>query len=296
MATACARRRRPRLRELLPPTVDRSPARATLTAGRSGRPADERRHNRHAQRRAGQSRRVRDERSADTGVDRIGARPRGRASSCCRCRCSMSTPTSACRPGARHRQSDRARAESARPARSARDDPAGEAGVLQRRADALCRASQSSGRPARQGRLQVDQDLLLRRGGADGRHQAAVRSDDRRPHRRGLLADRSDDGAVRQSGERAEQDRLRRHAAARRARAHLRRRRRHARDADRRGRRDLLRRSAADDRVLERPDETAAVLRDHVDDPAARAAGCTPATWDISTRTGICSSSIGRRT
>ena len=41
-----------------------------------------------------------------------------------------------------------------------------------------------------------------------------LRSHHRRPHRRGLLADRSDDGALRESGERAEQARLGRHAAA----------------------------------------------------------------------------------
>ena len=51
-----------------------------------------------------------------------------------------------------------------------------------------------------------------------GRHEAALRSADRRPDRRGLLADRSDDGAVRQPGEGTEQARLGRHAAARRAR------------------------------------------------------------------------------
>ena len=94
----------------------------------------------------------------------------------------------------------------------------------------------------RQGRLQVDPDLLLRRRAAAGRDQGALRSADRRPHRRGLLADRSDDGAVRQPGERAEQARLGRHAAARRPRAHLRRRRGHARAAGERGRRDRDRR------------------------------------------------------
>ena len=198
-------------------------------------------------------------------------------------------------PGVRHRQSDRARAEPARSARSARDHPPREAGVLQRRADALRRAAQSSRRAARQGRLQVDQDLLLRRGGADGRHQDAVRSAHRRPHRRRLLADRSDDGALRQPGRRAEQDRVGRHAAARRPRAHLRRRRGHAGDGRRRGRRDLLLRPAADDRLLEpartKPPTCCAITST----PTARAAGCTPATSATSTTTAISSSSIGRR-
>ena len=71
---------------------------------------------------------------------------------------------------------DRARAESARSSRSARDDPPREAGVLQRRADALHRAAQPPGRPERQGRLQVDQDLLLRRRAAAGRNEAPLRS------------------------------------------------------------------------------------------------------------------------
>ena len=90
----------------------------------------------------------------------------------------------------------------------------------------------------RQGRLQVDQALLVGRRAADGRNEAPVRVDHRRPDRRRLFVDRSDDGAVRQPGEGAEQARLGRHAAARRPRPHLRRRRRHARDAGWRGRRD----------------------------------------------------------
>ena len=44
-----------------------------------------------------------------------------------------------------------------------------------------------------------------------------------------------------------------------------------------------------------RPEETADVLRDHVESTAAPAAGCTPAISAISTRTATCSSSIARR-
>ena len=106
------------------------------------------------------------------------------------------------------RQRDRARPEPARPARSARDDPPRQADLLQRRADALHRAPQPPGRPERQGRLQVDPHLLLRRRAAARGNQGALRSHHRRPHRRGLLADRSDDGAVREPGEGTEQARL----------------------------------------------------------------------------------------
>ena len=55
-------------------------------------------------------------------------------------------------------------------------------------------------------------------------HETAVRIADRGPHRRGLFADGSDDGAVREPGERSEQAGIGRHAAAGRARADLRRR------------------------------------------------------------------------
>ena len=92
----------------------------------------------------------------------------------------------------------------------------------------------------RQGRLQVDQNLFLRRGRVAGRHQTTLRGADRRPDRRRLLAHRSDDGVVRQSGAGPEQDRLGRHAAARRPRADLRRRRGHARAAGEGSRRDRL--------------------------------------------------------
>ena len=73
-----------------------------------------------------------------------------------------------------------ARPEPARHRRSAEDDPAGQAGVLQRRADALQRDPQSSRRARRQGRSQLDQAVLLRRRGADGGNEAAVRGADRR--------------------------------------------------------------------------------------------------------------------
>ena len=64
--------------------------------------------------------------------------------------------------GARQRQPDRAGAESAGPRRSPGHDPAGETGVLQRRADAVYRPAESPRRAEGQGRFQVDQDLLFR--------------------------------------------------------------------------------------------------------------------------------------
>ena len=171
----------------------------------------------------------------------IGARRRATTSSSCRCRCFTSTRTSACRrwrssPATRSR-SCRTRATSpicSRPIR--RVKPAFFNGVPTLYIALLNHPDVQQ----RQGRLQVDQDLLLRRRAAAGRHQDALRSAHRRPHRRRLLADRSDDGAVRQPGEGPEQARLGRHAAARRRRPHLRRRRGHARAAAERGRRDLL--------------------------------------------------------
>ena len=157
--------------------------------------------------------------------------------------------------GAGVRQSESAghRPQPARPLRPASDDPPGEARVLQRRADAVHRAPQPSRGAARKGRLQVHQDLYLGRRAAHGRHEEPVRVDDRRAHHRRVFADRSDDGRVHQPGERPEQARLGRHAAARRARPHLRRRRRHTRDAGRRNRRDRDVGSAVDDRLLEPP-------------------------------------------
>ena len=132
---------------------------------------------------------------------------------------------------------------------------------------------------------------------ADGRHQDAVRSDHRRPHRRRLLADRSDDGAVRQPGRRAEQDRVGRHAAARRrtcasstatkARARL--------PAGEVGE-ICFSGAAADDRLLEPAGRNRRACFAIMSTTEARAGGCTPATSDTSTTTAICSSSIARRT
>ncbi len=156
--------------------------------------------------------------------------------------------------------------------------------------------AESSGRRSGQGRLQVDQDLLLRRVRAAGGHEAALRSAHRRPHRRRLFADRSDDGAVRQPGGRPQQARLGRHAAARRARAHLRRRRRDATDAGGRGRRDRDRRAAADGRLLEPAGRDAPRPARARRTRARHAAGCTRAISAISTTTATCSSSIARRT
>ncbi len=80
------------------------------------------------------------------------------------------------------------------------------------------RASQSAGGSAGQGGLQVDPYLRVWRGGAPCRHQATLRRHHRRTHRRGLLADGSDDGVVREPREGREQDRIGRNAAARRPR------------------------------------------------------------------------------
>ena len=63
----------------------------------------------------------------------------------------------------------------------------------------------------------------------------------------------------------------------------------------RRSRRDLLFRAATDDRVLESAGRNRRRAAAITANPAARAAGCTRAIWDISTRTATCSSSIARR-
>ena len=64
------------------------------------------------------------------------------------------------------------------------------------------------------GRLQLDSRVFLRRGAADGGNEDAVRRADRRPNRRRLLADRSDDGVHRESAERPQQGRIGRRSAA----------------------------------------------------------------------------------
>ena len=200
------------------PITPDDPAVLLMSGGTTGTPKGRPRH----------ARRVRHGRAAGAGVGSIGAHEPPRR---------HPPPVAAVprvrqrrRPGAgaRQRQSDGDRAEPARSGRSHRDDPPREADVLQRRADALHRAPEPSRRQRAEGRFQVDQDLLLRRGAAAGRHETAVRIAHRRAHRRRLFADRGDDGALRQPGERPEQDRIGRHAAPRRRRPHLRRRRRNA--------------------------------------------------------------------
>src|SRR5207302_10481090 len=57
--------------------------------------------------------------------------------------------------------------------------------------------------------------LFFRRRTADGRDEGAFRGAERRAHRRRLLANRSDDGVHRQSAGGDEQNRVRRHSAAR---------------------------------------------------------------------------------
>ena len=143
-----ARARRSRLRDAAAraPRTQPSDARADH-AGRSGRAADERRHDRHAEGRARHARRLRHDRPAD--------RRRGRASVLDRGDSVIMLPlplfhvyAQRRRAGARvrHRQPAGARAEPARPAGPARDDQPGQAGVLQRRADAVRRAPQPSRR------------------------------------------------------------------------------------------------------------------------------------------------------
>ena len=77
---------------------------------------------------------------------------------------------------------------------------------------------------AGQDRPEHHQAVLLRRRGADGRNQAAVRGRNRRSHRGGLFADRRHDGLLREPGERQEQDRIDWPAAPGRRRPHRRRR------------------------------------------------------------------------
>ena len=114
---------------------------------------------------------------AGAGVDRVGRSTRPTTSSCCRCRSFTSTPTSACR---RWRSSTATRSRSCRTRATSHDLLA----TIRRVKPAFFNGVPTlyiallnhPGRAARQGRLQVDQDLLLRRSGAAGRHQAALRS------------------------------------------------------------------------------------------------------------------------
>ena len=74
----------------------RKPAAAPPGRQRSGGPADERRHHRHAEGRARHARRLRHGGAADQDVERDARCAAPQTSSFCRCRCSTSTPTSAC--------------------------------------------------------------------------------------------------------------------------------------------------------------------------------------------------------
>ena len=121
-------------------------------------------------------------------------------------------------------QPARPRAEPARHRRCARHDSQGAARILHRGPDPLHRSAQSSRREGGPGRLQLHPGVLLGRVRADGGDAAAVRGSDRRPHHRGLLADRRNDGVRREPGTRHRQDRVSGHAAPRRRRADRRRR------------------------------------------------------------------------
>ena len=144
----------------------------TLSAGRSRRHPDERRHDRHAEGRRRRAPRLRAGRPAAAPRGSRRSARRGTIASCCRCRCSTSTPTSACRAwrssAATRSRSCRTRATSTTCWRRS----AGAAGVLHRRADAVHRAAQPSRRAGGPCRLQLDPSLLLGRGGADGRNAA----------------------------------------------------------------------------------------------------------------------------
>ena len=101
----------------------------------------------------------------------------------------------------RQPHTDGARAEPARHRRPAQDDQDRPADAVQRRTRVVHRAAQSSEGQGQGSGLQLDPRLLFRRRPVDGGNQRAVRSAHRRPHRRGLFADGSDDGVRREPAE-----------------------------------------------------------------------------------------------
>ena len=207
--------------------------RASGDGRRSRRAADERRNDGHAQRRARKARRVRHGRPAGGRVAALGPAARTPTSSSSRCRCFHVYGHVGVQALAFVNRNPLAIVPNPRDIPDLirtirRVKPAFFNGVP----TLVHRAAEPPRRAAGEGRLQVHQDLHLGRRAAHGRDEEPVRVDDRRADRRRLFVDRSDDGRVHQSGEGSEQARLGRHAAAGRARPHLRRRRRHARDAE----------------------------------------------------------------
>ena len=220
---------------------------------------------------------------------------RGSMSSCCRCRCSTSTRNVGVQPLAFIGPNPLSLVPNPRDI----DDllktisqvkPAFFNGV-----PTLYTAILNHPRCARgQSRSQLDQIVLLRRGGADGGNEAAVRGAHRRTDRRGLLADGRDDGVLRQPRAGDQQARIDRRAAAGRRSPHRRR-----RDAERemptgRSRRDASARAAAHGRgtgtTPPRPQRRCARM------VRRRTRGCTPATSRTWTTTASSSSSTARRT
>ena len=102
----------------------------------------------------------------------------------------------------RQPHSDGARPQPSRYRRPAEDDRDRPPDAFHRRARAVHCAAQSSQGEEQVSRLQLDPGVILRCGSIDGGNKNAVRGAHGRPHRRRLLADRSDDGLRREPAER----------------------------------------------------------------------------------------------
>ena len=185
-----------------------------------------------------------------------------RTSRSCRCRSFTFTPALVCRAtrssAERRWRSCRTRATS--PTSSRRSRPSGRRCSAQYRV--VHRAAQPSEGQEQGSGLQLDPRLLLRRSPADGGNQGALRSTHRRPHRRRLFADRSDDGVRREPSQWRQQGRVGRHTASGRRSRHRGRGDRLDIPEHRRNRRDRAARAAADGRLFqERGRDGAGVAR-----------------------------------